>query len=306
MKKIAVVLLTFFAVVSLFSGCGASAENGSLSNGTEKTAESGVKNHDQVILVVSFGTSYNESREKTIGAVEAAAAEAFPDFEVRRAFTSQIIIDKLKERDNLEIDNVTEALERAVDDGVKTLIVQPTHLMKGYEYTDLMEELEKYEGKFERIALGKPLLSDEHDFRAVAEAIVSETSGFDDGRTAVCFMGHGTEADSNQVYAKLQETLRSMGRDSYYIGTVEAEPTLDDVMAVMKERKYSRVVLQPLMVVAGDHAVNDMAGDEKDSWKSRLQASGYEVECILRGLGEMEEIREIYIDHIRQASESLA
>ena len=302
MKKLSVVLLSLLAAVMVLSGCGGGAQD----NDSAESAETGAKNSDQAILVVSFGTSYNDSRDKTIGAIETAAAEAFPEYEVRRAFTSQIIIDKLKERDNLEIDNVTEALDRAVADGIKTLIVQPTHLMNGYEYTDLKEELETYRDKFEKIALGEPLLTSEEDFRAVAETITSETSSYDDGKTAICFMGHGTEADSNQVYTKMQQTLAAMGKDAYYIGTVEAEPTLEDVMAAMKDKGYSRVVLEPLMVVAGDHANNDMAGDEEDSWKSQLQASGYEVECVLKGLGEFEGIQDIYTDHIRAAVDSLS
>ena len=178
--------------------------------------------------------------------------------------------------------------------------------MNGYEYTDLKEELETYRDKFEKIALGEPLLTSEEDFRAVAETITSETSSYDDGKTAICFMGHGTEADSNQVYTKMQQTLAAMGKDAYYIGTVEAEPTLEDVMAAMKDKGYSRVVLEPLMVVAGNHANNDMAGDEEDSWKSQLQASGYEVECVLKGLGEFEGIQDIYTDHIRAAVDSLS
>ena len=222
MKKLSVVLLSLLAAVMVLSGCGGGAQD----NDSAESAENGAKNSDQAILIVSFGTSYNDSRDKTIGAIETAAAEAFPEYEVRRAFTSQIIIDKLKERDNLEIDNVTEALDRAVADGIKTLIVQPTHLMNGYEYTDLKEELETYRDKFEKIALGEPLLTSEEDFRAVAETITSETSSYDDGKTAICFMGHGTEADSNQVYAKMQQTLAAMGKDAYDIGTVEAEPTL--------------------------------------------------------------------------------
>ena len=292
MKKLSVVLLSLLAAVMVLSGCGGGAQD----NDSAESAENGAKNSDQAILIVSFGTSYNDSRDKTIGAIETAAAEAFPEYEVRRAFTSQIIIDKLKERDNLEIDNVTEALDRAVADGIKTLIVQPTHLMNGYEYTDLKEELETYRDKFEKIALGEPLLTSEEDFRAVAETITSETSSYDDGKTAICFMGHGTEADSNQVYAKMQQTLAAMGK----------EPTLEDVMAAMKDKGYSRVVLEPLMVVAGDHANNDMAGDEEDSWKSQLQASGYEVECVLKGLGEFEGIQDIYTDHIRAAVDSLS
>ena len=225
---------------------------------------------------------------------------------MRRAFTSQIIIDKLKERDQLEIDNVQEALDRAVSDGIKTLIVQPTHLMGGYEYTDLKDELAEYESKFEKVVLAEPLLTSDEDFDAVADAIVEATASYDDGETAVCFMGHGTEADSNGVYAKLQEVLTAGGHDAYYIGTVEASPTLEDVMAAMKDRGYAKVVLEPLMVVAGDHANNDMAGEEEDSWKSQLEAAGYGVECVLKGLGELETIQDIYVAHTQAAIESLS
>lgn len=301
MKKKSFILLFILSAAILFSGCGGGVKD----NSSRLSTESGEKNRSQAILIVSFGTSYNDSREKTIGAIEAEAAETFPEYEVRRAFTSQIIIDKLKERDNLEIDNVAEALDRAVADGIETLVVQPTHLMKGYEYTDLKQEIESYKDRFQRIVLGEPLLTDEEDIRTVAEVITSETSGYDNGKTTICFMGHGTEADSNQVYEKLQETLHDMGKDSYYIGTVEAQPSLADVMAAVKDKGYSRVILEPLMVVAGDHACNDMAGDGKDSWKSQLQESGYQVECILRGLGELDGIRDIYMDHIREAIESL-
>lgn len=258
------------------------------------------------ILVVSFGTSHNENRDFTIGAIEESVKKAFPDYEVRRAFTSQIIIDKLKERDGLEIDNVEEALDRAVADGIKILAVQPTHLMDGYEYTDLANALKDYEDKFEQVVLGKPLLSSEDDFEAVVKAITEKTSSYDDGQTAICFMGHGTEADSNGVYAKLQEKLKSAGYENYYIGTVEAEPTLDDVRAALKEKgAYKKVVLEPLMVVAGDHANNDMAGDEDDSWKSILEGEGYEVECLLEGLGQVEAIQDIYAEHTKAAFDSL-
>ena len=308
MKKLSFMLMIVLTVLMVFSGCGTGGTgNGSASAQSQSAdGESGGSSADQAILVVSFGTSYNDSREKTIGAIENAIQEAFPDYDVRRAFTSQIIIDKLAERDGLEIDNVTEALDRAAADGIKTLIVQPTHLMNGYEYTDLKDELENYSDQFEKIALGEPLLTDDADFEAVAGVIAQEAAAYDDGNTAVCFMGHGTEADSNGVYAKLQEALTAGGHDSCLIGTVEAEPNLEDVMAAVQEGGYSKVVLEPLMVVAGDHANNDMAGDEEDSWKSRFEAAGYEVECVLKGLGEIEGIRDLYVEHTRDAIEKLA
>lgn len=264
------------------------------------------KAEDAAILVVSFGTSYNDSRDITIGAVEDAIAAAHPEYEVRRAFTSQIIIDVLKEREGLEIDNVTEALDRAVADGIKTLIVQPTHLMNGLEYGDLVAELKDYEEDFDQVAIGEPLLMQDSDYEAVIGAITKATAEYDDGETAIVFMGHGTEAESNVVYSTLQEKLTAAGYENYYIGTVEASPTLDDIMAAMtKHGEYQKVVLEPLMVVAGDHANNDMAGDEEDSWKTILTEAGYETECLLRGLGELPEIQDIYVTHVDAALEQL-
>lgn len=261
---------------------------------------------DQAIMVVSFGTSYNDSRDITIGAVENAIAEAFPEYDVRRAFTSQIIIDKLEERDGLEIDNVTEALDRAIEDGVKTLIVQPTHLMDGYEYNDVFDEVAEYADQFEKVVIADPLLTSDEDFKQVVSAITKATEEYDDGETAICFMGHGTEADSNEVYAKLQDVLTEEGYDNYFIGTVEATPSLDDVLAAVGEGNYKKAVLEPLMVVAGDHANNDMAGDEEDSWKTAFENAGYEVECLIKGLGEMESIQQIYVAHTQAAIELLA
>ncbi len=255
------------------------------------------------LLTVSFGTSFNDSRRMTIGAIEKDLSDAFPDYSVRRAFTSQIIIDHVKERDGEVIDNVTEALERAVSNGVKNLIVQPTHLMHGFEYNDLVEELAEYSDAFDKIIISEPLLNTDDDFKAVAKAITNRTKEYDDGETAICFMGHGTEAESNGVYEKMQQVLSDEGFDNYFIGTVEAEPSVDDVLKKVKEGNYKRVVLEPLMVVAGDHANNDMAGDEDDSWKSVFEAAGYPAECILEGLGQNEDIRKIYVEHCREAIE---
>ncbi|MDO5135152.1 MAG: sirohydrochlorin cobaltochelatase [Eubacteriales bacterium] len=257
--------------------------------------------NEQAIMVISFGTSFNDNRTATIKGLEDAIVAAFPEYDVRRAFTSQIIIDKLKERDNVLIDNVTEALDRAVADGVKTLVVQPTHLMNGHEYDDVMEELANYGDAFESIVVGEPLLTSDEDFSAVIEAIAAGTEEYDDGDTAICFMGHGTDADSNEVYQKMDDLLKEEGYANYYVGTVEATPTLEDVIASVGEGEYSKVLLQPLMVVAGDHANNDMAGDEEDSWKSAFEAAGYEVQCELVGLGQMADIQNIYIEHTADA-----
>ena len=267
------------------------------------------RNADEIgeneLLVVSFGTSFNDSRRLTIGGIEGALAEAFPDWSVRRGFTSQIIIDHVKSRDGVEIDNVTAALDRAVENGVKTLVVQPTHLMHGYEYNDLKDELAGYADAFDQIVMGEPLLTSDADFAAVADIIVNATAEYDDGETAICFMGHGTEAESNAVYAQMQQVLTDGGHANYFVGTVEAEPTVEDLLALVQAGNYKRVVLRPLMIVAGDHANNDMAGDEEDSWKSIFEAAGYEVECVLEGLGQLPEIQQIFVQHAQTAIESV-
>ncbi len=263
------------------------------------------QNTKKQILVVSFGTSYHESREITIGAIENAIEKDFSDYTVRRAFTSQMIIDILAKRDNIKIDNVEQALERAVSEGVQTLIVQPTHLMNGYEYRDMVHILEKYQHKFEKIALAEPLLTSHEDFQNVMGAMIKDTCQYDDGQTAICFMGHGTEAASNQVYAKLQNMLKSNGYSHYFIATVEAAPTLEDIIPKIKKGSYRKVVLQPLMVVSGDHANHDMAGNEEGCWRAEFEKEGYEVECVLRGLGELERIQSIYIQHTQAAIDSL-
>ena len=325
-KKLTLLLATMLAAAMLVScgstsqtaSSGSSAAAGSTSAGSaedEENYETGdasldnPRNQDEIgeneLMVVSFGTSYNDSRRLTIGAIEGAIETAFPDWSVRRGFTSQIIIDHVKSRDGVSIDNVGEALKRAADNGVKNLVIQPTHLMDGLEYNDLVEEAATYSDAFEKMAIGKPLLTSDADFDTVAKAITKATAEYDDGETAICFMGHGTEAASNQVYTKMQQVLTDGGYKNYYIGTVEASPTLDDVLAQVKAGDYKRVVLEPLMIVAGDHANNDMAGDEEGSWKTTFENAGYQVECLVRGLGEMEEIQQLFVEHAQEAVDSL-
>lgn len=268
-----------------------------------------IRNEDGIgekeLLVLSFGTSYNDSRRLTIGAIENAIEAAVPDYAVRRGFTANIIIDHVNRRDGILIDDIDAALKRAVDNKVNTLVVQPTHLMSGIEYDEIIEKVANYSDAFDKVVFGDPLLTSDDDFERVEKAIVDWTSEYDDGETAICFMGHGTEHEANQVYQKMQDMLTADGYTNYFIGTVEAEPSLENVIVKVKEGNYKRVILEPLMVVSGDHANNDMAGDDADSWKSAFEAEGYEVECLLRGLGENEDIRKIYVDHAQAAIDSI-
>ena len=198
-----------------------------------------VRNQDEIgeneLLVVSFGTSFNDSRRLTIGAIENALETAFPDYSVRRGFTADIIIDHVKRRDDVLIDNVKASLDRAVANEVKNLVVQPTHLMNGLEYNDIIDEVAQYSDAFEKVAFGEPLLTSDDDFKRVEQAIVDWTAEYDDGKTAICFMGHGTEAESNGVYQKMQDLLIADGYENYFIGTVEAEPSIDTILAKVKD-----------------------------------------------------------------------
>ena len=279
------------------------------------------------LLVVSFGTSFNDSRAEDIGGVEKALQEANPDWSVRRAFTAQIIINHVQARDGEKIDNVEQALDRAVENGVKNLVVQPTHLMHGAEYDELVEALDEYKDKFETVTVAEPLLGEvgddatvvNEDKAAVAEAITAEavkTAGFDsletakeDG-TAFVFMGHGTSHTAKVSYSQMATQVEKLGYDNVFIGTVEGEPeetACENVIAAVKEAGYTKVILRPLMVVAGDHANNDMAGDDDDSWKSQFVASGNfeSVDCQIAGLGGIDAIQQIYAAHTKAAIESL-
>ena len=303
MKKLLAVLV---ALVLAFSCIAAFAEEED-----EENYETGdatldlVRNEDEIgdreLLVVSFGTSFNDSRRLTIGGIEGAIADAIPDYSVRRAFTAQIIIDHVERRDGIHIDNMTEALDRAVANKVKILVVQPTHLMHGFEYDDMVAELAQCADQFDQVVVAEPLLTSDDDFDRVADILIDLLKDYDDGKTAIVYMGHGTEHDSNKIYARMQEILNAKGADNYYVGTVEAAPSVDDVLEAIRDKGYEKVVLRDMMVVCGDHANNDMAGDEEDSWKSIFTAAGYQVECVLEGLGQVPEIQQIYVEHAQAA-----
>ena len=307
MKKLLAILL---ALLLALGCCAALAEAEDEENyETGDASLDNPLNQDDIgekeLLVVSFGTSYNDSRRLTIGGIEGAIAEAFGDYAVRRAFTAQIVIDHIERRDGVHIDNLGEALDRAVANGVKTLVVQPTHLMHGFEYDDVMAELAAYADAFEDgIVVGDPLLTSDEDFDRVADVMIDLLKDYDDGETALVYMGHGTEHEANAIYAKMQGVLSDKGAENYYVGTVEAEPSVDDVLAAIEGKGYKRVVLRDMMVVAGDHANNDMAGDEEDSWKSIFTAAGYDVECVLEGFGQVPEIQQIYVEHAQAAVEA--
>jgi sirohydrochlorin cobaltochelatase len=281
-------------------------------------------NQDEIgeneILVVSFGTSFNDSRATDIGGIEKAVAAAYPDWSVRRAFTAQIIINHVQARDGEKIDNMDQALERAVNNGVKNLIVQPTHLMHGAEYDELVEAVENYKDKFETVKISEPLLGEvgedasvvNSDKEAVAKAI-SDTAvkeaGFDsmaaaaEEKTAFVFMGHGTSHTAKITYSQMQSQINDLGFENVFIGTVEGEPEDTSCQAVIekvKEAGYTKVILRPLMIVAGDHANNDMAGDDDDSWKSMFNASGAfeSVETQIEGLGRIADVEQLYVAHI--------
>ena len=288
------------------------------------------RNQDEIgeneLLVVSFGTSFNDSRVADIKGIEDALAEANPDWSVRRAFTAQIIINHIQARDGEAIDNMDQALDRAVANGVKNLVVQPTHLMHGAEYDELMEAVDAYKDKFESVKVAEPLLGEvgsdasavNADKKAVAEAITGEavkTAGFDtldaakEEGVAFVFMGHGTSHTAKVSYSQMQAQMKELGYENVFIGTVEGEPeetACENVINAVAEAGYTKVVLRPLMVVAGDHANNDMAGDEDDSWKSAFEKEGYEVTCLLRGLGENETIRQLYVAHAQAAVNAIA
>ncbi|MGM9659643.1 MAG: sirohydrochlorin cobaltochelatase [Faecousia sp.] len=282
---------------------------------------------EKEILVVSFGTSFNDSRVQDVKSIEDALQMAFPDWSVRRAFTAQIIINHVQARDGEAIDNMEQALDRAVANGVKELVLQPTHLMHGAEYDEMMDALDAYRDKFEKIAVAEPLLGEvgsdatviNADKEAVAKAVVADTAadgGFADAAaaaeqgTAFVLMGHGTAHVAKVTYSQMQTQMEKLGYNNVFIGTVEGEPeetACEAVIEAVKAAGYKNVVLRPLMVVAGDHANNDMAGDEEDSWKRMFLDAGCfdSVTAQIAGLGSIEAVRDLYVAHTQTAIDTM-
>lgn len=288
------------------------------------------RNQDEIgekeLLVVSFGTSFNDSRVADIKSIEDALQAANPDWSVRRAFTAQIIINHIQARDGEKIDNMDQALERAVANGVKQLVVQPTHLMHGAEYDEMCAAIEKVRDKFESVEIAEPMLGEvgsdaaviNADKEAVAKAVVAAAlseSGYEstaaakEAGVAYVLMGHGTAHVAKVTYSQMSTQMDKLGYENVFIGTVEGEPedtSCEAVIAAVKEAGYTTVVLRPLMVVAGDHANNDMAGADEDSWKTMFEAAGLTVNCQISGLGRIADVQALYVAHTKAAIDAIA
>ena len=288
------------------------------------------RNQDEIgekeLLVVSFGTSFNDSRVADIKSIEDALQEANPDWSVRRAFTAQIIINHIQARDGEKIDNMEQALERAVANGVKQLVVQPTHLMHGAEYDEMCDAIDKVRDKFESVEIAEPMLGEvgndatiiNADKEAVAKAVVAAAlseSGYEstaaakEAGVAYVLMGHGTAHVAKVTYSQMATQMNKLGYENVFIGTVEGEPedtSCEAVIAAVKEAGYTTVVLRPLMVVAGDHANNDMAGADEDSWKTMFEAAGFTVNCQISGLGRIADVQALYVAHSKAAIDAIA
>jgi len=254
----------------------------------------------RAILVTSFGTSYSDTRELTIEATEAAFVEAYPDYDVLRAFTAQIVIDILEERDGIEVDNIEEALERLKKEKYSEVIVQPTLVMNGAEYDDVVAAVAEYEEYFDKIVVGDALLSSHDDYEIVVEALKAQIGDLADDE-AVMFMGHGTHHFADAAYSAMDLRFKNEGLDNVYMATVEGYPLFEDVTPILESKGINKVTLMPFMLVAGDHASNDMAGDEDDSWKIQLKKQGYAVETYMHGLGELKEIQDLFVAHAEAA-----
>ena len=296
---------------------------------TGDAANDDPRNQDEIgeneLLVVSFGTSYNDSRVADIKGIEDALQAAFPEWSVRRAFTAQIIINHIQARDGEKIDNMTQALDRAVANGVKNLVVQPTHLMHGAEYDEMCEAIDAYRDQFESVSIAEPMLGEvgsdasviNADKEAVAKAITAAAvadAGFEsldaakEAGTAFVFMGHGTAHVAKVTYSQMLTQMQNLGYENVFIGTVEGEPeetSCEAVIEAVKAAGYTNIVLRPLMVVAGDHANNDMAGSEEDSWKTMFETASFNVECQIHGLGSIADVQALYVAHTKAVIDAL-
>ncbi|WP_147634115.1 sirohydrochlorin cobaltochelatase [Treponema pectinovorum] len=254
------------------------------------------------IIVASYGTSYNPSRTITIGGIESAFAERFPDYTIQRVFTSDMISESLERSEGIKTLNIQEALEQAVYDGIKEVVIQPTFVLNGKELRDFFKIAKSYEKKFKKMTFSSPLINDEGDMKKVADIFVQRTKEFDDGKTAICIMGHGNSSKSNKMYKQMEDFLQDSGKSAYFVGTVHDEQSTQRIISILKKNeKYTNVVLIPMMITAGEHIIGDMAGDGDDSWKSIFSKAGYGVTCIFEGMGQYYEIQQMFIEHAKDA-----
>lgn len=286
LSKIVTAILVFTMVFAL------TACDGSVNENTDKKA----------LLVVSFGSSFADNRALALDATEDAIQKAFPDRDFYNAFTSQIIIDVYKDRDGIEIDNVKEAMEKIYDEGYGDVLVVPTHVISGEENEEMNNELDLWKDKFDTLTISTPLLTTYDDYLSVIDALKSELPKATSTH-AVVLMGHGTPHAGNAAYGCLDYILKDEGNPDMYVGTVEGFPTFNTVLKNLKAGDYKEVTLIPAMMVAGDHAHNDMAGDEEDSWKNMLKAEGYDVDIVMHGLGELPAVQNLFVEHANTALE---
>ena len=303
MKKSVWFMMFAFVICALLGGV-----NMSKTYAAEADAEA--EDSKKAILVVSFGTTYEDTRKVTIDAVEEKIRNTFPDYEVRKAFTSRIIVKKLADRDGLQVDTEKQALEKLIDEGYNEVIIQPLYMEAGDEYEKLMKVVAQYEGSFDKITVGRPVLyytgqkgEKPDDYMIAIQALKAQLPNMGP-RDAVALMGHGGVNPSNTAYAALQLKLRDAGMNNVFVFTVEGYPTIENLIAELKAKNVEQVTLMPFMVVAGDHANNDMAGDDKDSFKSQLIAAGFKVNAYLHGLGENVGIQDIYVQHVKDAQDN--
>lgn len=302
MKKVVLIAMSIFMSVAVLAGCSAkpNAESNKETKTESKGNEKSEGNGKKAILVVSFGTSYADTRKVTLDAVEKKIADTFKEYEVKKAYTSKIIRDKLKERDNITVDSPEEALNKLKKEGISEVIVQPLHIIPGSEYDEVKEIITKFENNktFNKLVLGRPILYRTDDYKVAIKAVKAQLPKLDKNQ-AVVFMGHGTTHPANSSYALLDYLLKEDGENNVYVGTVEGTPDLQSVIKRLKKDDIKEVTLMPFMVVAGDHANNDMLGDEADSWKTILKKEGFKVNGYLHGLGENEKIQDIYVSHVK-------
>lgn len=296
-KKYHVLMIVVFLICSLLLAACDNSQQPADSETDKDNGTSQEQANKKGILVVSFGTSYPDTRKVTIEACEEKIAASFPDYEVRRAFTSKMIIKKLKERDNIEIDTPEEALSKMKEDGFTEVIVQPLHIIPGIEYEEVLTVVNEFKDSFKEITVGRPVLYGIEDYKAAVETLKLQLPELDKDQ-AVVLMGHGTSHPANACYSCLQSVLSDEGLN-VFVGTVEGYPEIDDIIAKLKENKIKEVTLMPYMLVAGDHASNDMAGDEDDSWKSILEKEGFAVNIYLHGLGENPGYQDLYVQRVQ-------